>query len=117
MGFLNKLKDTVRDKTRGNFCALLQGIGLDTQIVEREQPEVHIGELWKGKSQGLIEIRDSPIHLVNVLKEESTSTGPQGGGKSAIYTNIYLAPDPNIIQEYYEIKSIRKKVCHYLDES
>ncbi len=94
-------------RIRGNLCASLNGLGLNAQTAERGRPEETIGEAWMGKSQGLIEIQDSPIHWVNVLKKEG------GGGEHGspdTYTNVYLVPNPTgYVEAYGEIKSIREK--------
>jgi len=42
MGFLDKAKETFRDKTRDDLCAGLLTIGLDAHMAERGQLEEHI---------------------------------------------------------------------------
>ena len=86
----------------------LRAIGLDAQKVERGRPEEHIGEEWKGKSQGLIEIQGSPIRWVNVLKEETRGSGPNNPG-SVDYHNVYLIPHPSMDLQKLEVKSVRVK--------
>lgn len=86
----------------------LRAIGLDAQKVERGRPEEHIGEDWKGKSQGLIEIQGSPIRWVNVLKEETSGTGPNNPG-SVDYHKVYLIPHPSMGLQKLELKSVRVK--------
>ncbi len=86
----------------------LRAIGLDAQKVERGRPEEHIGEEWKGKSQGLIEIQGSPIRWVNVLKEETSGTGPYNPG-SVDYHKVYLIPHPSMGLQKLELKSVRVK--------
>lgn len=94
-------------RVKGNLCASLNRLGLNAQITERGRPEEHIGENWKGKSQGLIEIEGSLIRWVNVLKQEGT-----GGehGSPDTYTNVYLIPSSTVyVEAYYEMQSIRVK--------
>jgi len=78
-------------------------------MAERGRPEERIGENWKGKSQGLIEIRDSPIQWVNVVKEKGRG-GPDGGGSPDTHTNVYLVPAPTPSTKWhYQVESVRVK--------
>ena len=107
------VKEKLRDKTVDKVCAGLCAIGLDARIVERGQPEENIGEegwvLGKDeKSLGLIEIRDSPIRRVNVLKIVR-GKGTQSEG--VVYRNVYVVPDPSVSSKggYMVAKSVRAK--------
>lgn len=109
MGLLSALKERLRDKTRDKLCADLRAIGFDTLIAERGLPEESVGQDLKGKSLGLIEIRDSPIRWINVLKLKGSGGGPSAGDADT-YTNLYLVPDPNLNKEgYLELGSVRVK--------
>ena len=90
-------------RTRGDLFASLKRLGLNPQMAERGRPEEYIGEDWKGKSQGLIEIQGSPIRWVNVLKEERQDD-------SDVYTNVYLVPSPSRYAKAYDVvESVREK--------
>ncbi len=95
----------LRDKTRYQLCADLCAIGLDARTVERDQPEEDIFGGWKGDSLGLIEVRESPIRWVNVLKHPESRYMA-----TTVYTNVYLVPDTTVhYGNPLEIKSIPVK--------
>ena len=53
------------------MCTSLCEIGLNARIAELGLPEEDIGKnegITHGKSLGLIEVQDSPIRWVNILK-------------------------------------------------
>lgn len=94
-------------RARGDLCPGLRKLKLDAQMAEQGRPEERIGENWKGKSQGLIEIRDSPIQWVNVVKEKGRG-GPEGSPDT--YTNVYLVPAPTPSSKWqYQVESVRVK--------
>jgi len=76
-------------------------------MVERGRPEEHINT-GKGKSLGLIEIRDSPIRWANIVRWK------RGGGSpveaETRYRNIYLVPDASMhTEEHQKIESVQVK--------
>ena len=105
MDFLRAVKEKLRDKTGDRLCADLCAKGLDACMAERGQPEEHI--TWHGEeSMGLIEIRDSPIRWVNVVRKQRGSLLQS----VIVYINVYLVPDPSLPRKgYLEIKPGRVK--------
>ncbi len=97
MSFLRSVTEQLRDKTRDEVCEHLCALELDARMAERGRPEEHI-TLGKGKTLGLIEIRDSPIRWVNVVKWK------RGGGSpvetETRYRNIYLVPDARLSSQH-----------------
>ena len=85
IGIFNTLKGKLRDKTRDEVCSRLCVIGLDARMVERGPLLEDVVGDGAGKSLGLIEIRDSPICWVNVLRHEYGGyAGPYGGGAGGV---------------------------------
>lgn len=102
-GFFGRLREKLRDKVIDKLYDDLCALGLDARMAERRRPEEKM-ILNSGKSLGLIEIRDRPIHWVNVRKH----AGDQY--TSDAYTNVYLVPDRRVPREgYLELKSVRVK--------
>lgn len=104
MGFLGKVKETFRDKTRDNLCANLQSLGVDARMAERGQAEEDIGRKDPNKSLGLIDIAEGPTRWINVVAVQQPNW----------VTNlwfIYGVPDPRIEPNLTKvrIKSIRMK--------
>lgn len=97
---------SVMSELYNGLCA----IGVDARMTERGRMEERVGEkrlraatsiltryTAKGKSQGLIEIRDSPIRWVNVVKGEiSGADHPH-----TEFSSVYLVEDPNVCSKRY----------------
>ena len=107
MGFVSKIKETFRDKTREKVCAVLCSTGVDARTVERGAYEERIGlDMAWGRwySLGLMEIHGSPIRWVNVCYAPAKN--------QTVYRNIYIVPDPTMdktMDKYdeFEAESIR----------
>ena len=93
MGFFDKIKETLRDKTRDKVCTRLCAIGVDALIAERGQrrPEEKLGCSGLQRSLGLIEIHEEPISWANVITWQQIF--PANVTK---YRNVYLVHDPNL---------------------
>lgn len=110
---MERLKEKFRDKTRDSLCADLCALGINAQMAERGRPEEHIIVLDRGlylnvrrESLGLIEIRDSPIRWVNVVRRRLGGFIPE----RISYSNEYLVPDPNMpTKQYLKAKSVSKR--------
>ena len=89
MGFLDKIKETLRDKARDRVYARLCAIGVDARIAERGRPEEKLGCIGLKRSLGLVEICGEPIRWVNVINW--TQHFP---GNVQKYRNVYLVHDP-----------------------
>jgi len=89
MGFLDTIKETLRDKARDRVYARLCAIGVDARIAERGRPEEKLGCIGLKRSLGLVEIRGEPISWVNVINW--TQHFP---GNVQKYRNVYLVHDP-----------------------
>jgi len=83
----------------GPLCTDLCSVGLDARIAERGQIQEQIDGDWEGMSEGLIEIRHSPIRLVNLLRKVTFTY--QGISREA-YKAVYLVPDSTIPWNCYE---------------
>ena len=98
----NSLKGKLRDKTRDRLCADLCAMGINAQLMERNQPEEKIGGIGsKGvDSLGLISISEGPIHWINVRK--ITVLGPFGlGGSHTDWYTDYGVPDRKLATSSY----------------
>jgi hypothetical protein len=75
VGFLGKVKESFRDKTRDNVCNVLQSIGADAQMAERGRSEEEIGRDVEGdNSKGVIDIEGGPIRWVNITTKHDGET-------------------------------------------
>jgi len=79
----------------------LCAIRLDARVIEGGRPEGNDTLGWvlgkDDQSLGLIEIRDSPIRWVNVIKEKrDVAQGQSVGSEEVIYKNVYVVPDPHV---------------------
>lgn len=98
MGFFDRVRETLRDRTRENFCEGLQRLGIHAQMAERGCAEENIGlggpltSRNYTKSLGVIDISEGPIHWVNVLKKRE----PGKGGGSIVYYAEYAVPDTRL---------------------
>ena len=100
MGFFDKVKEALRDKTRDNACRYLNEIGVDAKLSERGIAEEK-GSLPQGeRSLGLIEISKSPINFVHVVYVPSQ----QGG----LCSTLYLVHDPSVYYPSVHIKEHQK---------
>ena len=76
-------------------------------MAESGRAEQHISETKNVDWQGLIEIHDSPIHWVNILRDKSQRYGP-GEGSPNEYTNVLIVPTHTTSTEgHLEVKSVR----------
>jgi len=91
MGFLDTIKETLRDRTRDKVRARLCAIGVDARIAERGRPEENLGCIGLKRSLGVVEIYGEPIRWVNVINW--TQHFP---GNVQKYRNVYLVHDPNL---------------------
>lgn len=100
---------------RDDLCVALQQQGVEAHLAELGQPEEGIGVDWLGKSQGLIEIRDSPIRWVNVREEIRTAATDAGPGTASVVSTSYYVecgvPDPQVTPSYdkLRIRTVRVK--------
>ena len=89
MGFFNKAKEALRDKTRDKLCEALQKMGVDAQLAERGiTEEKETTKNWGWHSKGLIEISKSPIKWVNVVTAYD--------GQYTRWWNVYLVLEPRV---------------------
>jgi hypothetical protein len=94
------VRDFFRDKTRDNFCADLQSLGIDARMVLRDRPEEEIGEIRDGRSLGIVHISEGPIRWVNVRKVKET----QGNSTRTYYYTDYGIPDPRLGLDFPRVR-------------
>jgi len=101
---MNLLKN-LRDKTRDELNDHLNSIGVDSQLVERGQSAEKEENSWYQRSLGVIEIREGPIVVINILKKDRTKHSPP---KWWIILGI---PDERLTSNHLgvKIKTVRKK--------
>ena len=88
MGFLGKVKEATRDKTRDNVSAHLTRVGLEAKLAERGiKEEIASRPRWVS-SLGLIEISKSPINFVHVVYVQTRY--------GRYYSTLYLVHDPSV---------------------
>jgi len=91
MGFFDRLRETIRDKTRDKVCTRLCAIGVDAQVAKRGRPEEKLGCSGLQRSLGLVDVYGEPISWVNVINW--TRHFP---GNVQMYRNVYLVHDPHL---------------------
>lgn len=80
---LNEAREQRRDRTIDEVCVGLSAIGLEAQMVKGWKREQLLGYEF-GHALGLIQINNSPIKYVNVIKNKA---------QSLQYYNVYVVPD------------------------
>ena len=61
---VNKIKETLREKSRDNLTNTLIKIGINAQMAERGLEQEKIGDEWYTKKLGIINVQDlSLIHI------------------------------------------------------
>ena len=107
MGFLDKVRETLRDKSGDELCAHLRSLGIDAQMAPRGRAREYIAakkglvETWE--SLGVVDISGGLIHWVNVLRERTEHV--------TLYGIDYGVPDPNMTPGFpmVEVKMVVKK--------
>ena len=97
--------DTLRDKTRDKLAAALQDIGVQAEMAERKRAEEKIEDSWFQRSLGLIDITDSPVTWINILKKDGSKNSPPRWWVVFCIQDERPVPDYKIVN----IRSIRKK--------
>lgn len=69
MNVLNGLKEAFRDEARDKVCEVLQNIGINAQMSERGRPEENLELRPYCESLGIIDIAESPIRWINVVRK------------------------------------------------
>jgi len=78
MGLFSKAKEALRDKTRDNVCARLNGVGVEARLVERGVKEEIASRPPWFSSLGLIEISKSPtLYMWCMCKHVTADTIPR----------------------------------------
>ena len=105
MRILSPIHEKLRVKTRDEYYAALNDIGVKAEMVERGRPEEGFGidhKLMEPGSKGLIRIFGSPIEWVNIRAEV--------GGDSGYFYADSLVPGNEIeIQEPVDIRAVPVK--------
>ena len=109
------MKDKFRDKTRDQLLDTLNLIGVKAEMTERKG--VSLGKLsiskdlekiensWYQRSLGLIEVSESPIKWINVLKKDGSDKSPPR------WWIVMGVEDTRVLStsRKIQIKTIRKK--------
>jgi len=109
------MKDKFRDKTRDQLLDTLNLIGVKAKMTERKG--VNLGKLsiskdlekiensWYQRSLGLIEVSESPIKWINVLKKDGSDKSPPR------WWIVMGVEDTRVLStsRKIQIKTIRKK--------
>lgn len=72
MDTIDSLKDLVRDDTRDRIYKTLQNMGISARMVDLGRPDEEVGLRPYFKSLGLIDISESPICWINVIRKRIT---------------------------------------------
>ena len=106
MGFLKKLKNNTRDKSRDIFYKHLITLGIDVSLAERGAKEEKLFNPWHRRSLGIININsDSLISYVNIIKRDRSKDTPP---RWWYYFGIPSKTSENK-SDYIEVKSTRIK--------
>ena len=102
---VNKLKETLRDKSRDNLANTLIKLGIKAEMAERGMEQEKIGDEWYTRRQGIINIQDQPIKWINICKKDRSKDSPPA------WKYIFIVPDERLAsgKDKIKIKTIRKK--------
>ena len=108
MNFFQKVREGLRDKTRDEFCAGLQSLGIAARLAPRKLPEEELKRQPSYRCLGIIDIPDGKVRWVNVQLAN-------GEGQN-IYTATYGVPDTKINASFpkVSVKSIRVREPRYV---
>ena len=99
------MKEKFRDKTRDNLNQDLNFIGVKTGLAERDHERESVENSWHQRSLGVINVAESSIPWINVLKRDGDGKNPPR------WWMVFGIPDDRSseIHQRTEIKTIRKK--------
>ncbi len=101
MRIFSWLREKRRDKTGDEFCAHLQGLGIDARVAPWGRPEEKI---YTGPRQslGVIDITEGPIRWVNV----TSATSAWGPGEDIDMPDylVYDIPDPRVGPGFQKVR-------------
>ncbi|MCH2312035.1 MAG: hypothetical protein MK362_06085 [SAR202 cluster bacterium] len=102
---VNKIKETLREKSRDNLTNTLIKIGINAQMAERGLEQEKIGDEWYTKKLGIINVQDQPIKWINICKKPPSKDSPPN------WKYIFIVPDERLVsgKDKVKIKTIRKK--------
>ncbi|MBN2238503.1 MAG: hypothetical protein JW712_01910 [Dehalococcoidales bacterium] len=97
--------DMLRDKTRDKITDNLVSIGVKAEMAERGRPEEKIEKSWFLRSLGIIDIHDSPVRWINVLRRDGNKNSPPR------WWYVFCIPDERHVPGYkaVNIRTVRKK--------
>ena len=88
MGFFDKAKEAMRDKTRDSVSSHLNRAGVEANLAKRGMKEEIASRPRWVSSLGLIEISKSPINFVHVVYVQTRY--------GRYYSTLYLVHDPSV---------------------
>ena len=101
MSIFGKVREALRDKTRENFHAGLQSLGIEASMTPRGRREEHIKRAGRARSLGIIDIPDGAVRWANVQLMNNLT--------DSYYCATYSAPDSKITPAFpnISVKSTR----------
>tara|TARA_Y100000588_G_scaffold392600_1_gene505121 strand:- start:3328 stop:3885 length:558 start_codon:yes stop_codon:yes gene_type:complete len=99
------MKEQMRDKTRDQLQQALNSAHVRAEMSERKSDLEEVDNSWYQRSLGVIEISDSPVKWINILKKDGSQHSPPR------WWIVLGIPDDRPISTSREtkIKTIRKK--------
>ena len=70
------MRERFRDKTRDDLAFGLNLLGVRAELSDRERPEEKLGRTVFRRSLGVIDLYDSPVSFINVLKQDGSQYSP-----------------------------------------
>ena len=99
------MKDKFRDKTRDNLNQSLNLIGVTAVLAQRDHERESVENSWYQRSLGVINVAESSISWINVLKQDGGKNNPPR------WWIVFGIPDGRSLEIHSstKIKTIRRK--------
>ena len=99
------MKDKFRDKTRDNLNQSLNLIGVTAVLAQRDHERESVENSWYQRSLGVINVAESSISWINVLKQDGGKNNPPR------WWIVFGIPDDRSLEIHSsaKIKTIRRK--------
>ena len=99
------MKDKFRDKTRDNLNQSLNLVGVTAVLAQRDHERESVENSWYQRSLGVINVAESSISWINVLKQDGGKNNPPR------WWIVFGIPDGRSLEIHSstKIKTIRRK--------
>jgi hypothetical protein len=99
------MKEILRDKSRDKLAQDLASLGVRAELAERGRAEEKVEKSWFQRSLGVIDLPDSAVRWINILKKDASKNSPP------LWWVVLGIPDQRPLSEHraVDIKTVRKR--------